>query len=370
LDQGHSDRHDVLSWLRVALVAHLPARALRALLGSFGTPDALLGASARDIAGVAGREAAHALARGADPALLEATLAWLEGANRHLVALGDPRYPPRLLQTADPPAVLYAAGRVELLAAPALAIVGSRNASTQGIGDAEALARALSEAGLTIVSGLALGIDAAAHRGGLAARGSSVAVMGTGPDVYYPSRNRDLAAALERDGCLVSEFPLGTPPRPGNFPCRNRLISGMSLGVLVVEAALPSGSLTTARSALEQDREVFAMPGSIHSTLSKGCHWLIKQGAKLVEGAEDVLAELRWEPPSPPAAAQGPAAERPAAERDPVLRAMGFAPMSLDQIAEQARLDVARVSARVSRLEIEGRVAALPGGMFQRVSRA
>ncbi len=370
MDQGHSDRHDTLSWLRVALVARVPALALRALLESFGTPDALLAAGTRDIASVAGPEAAQAFARGADPALLDTTLAWLHGANRHLVALGDPRYPPRLLQTADPPVALYVSGRVELLAAPALGIVGSRNASTQGIEDAEALARALSEAGLTIVSGLALGIDAAAHRGGLAARGSSIAVMGTGPDMYYPSRNRELAAALERQGCLVSEFPLGTPPRPGNFPRRNRLISGMSLGVLVVEAALPSGSLTTARSALEQDREVFAMPGSIHSTLSKGCHWLIKQGAKLVEGAEDVLAELRWEAASRPASTQPATAECPATERDPVLRAMGFAPMSLDQIAEQARLDVARVSACVSRLEIEGRVAALPGGRFQRVSRA
>ena len=193
-----------------------------------------------------------------------------------------------------PPPLLHVAGRAELLAAPAFAIVGSRNASTQGSRDAYQLALALSASGLPIVSGLAMGIDAAAHRGGLAERGSSIAVMGTGPDVCYPRDNAALAAALARDGALVSEFPLGTAPRAGNFPRRNRLISGMSRGVLVVEAALGSGSLTTARRALEQDRDVFAVPGSIHSPLSKGCHWLIKEGAKLVESAADVLLELGW----------------------------------------------------------------------------
>lgn len=352
----------MVAWLRLALVPDVPPKALRALLAACGTPQEILAARPGDIAAHAGVEAARAIAAGPDAALLEATLRWLEAGNHHLVALGDAHYPPRLLETDDPPCVLYVAGRLEMLAAPALAMVGSRNATAQGMRDAEAFARTLSAAGLAIVSGLALGIDAAAHRGGLAQAGSSIGIMGTGPDLYYPSGNRALAAALERDGCLISELPLRSPPRAWNFPRRNRLISGMSRGVLVVEAALPSGSLTTARCALEQGRDVFAMPGSIHSPLSKGCHWLIQQGAKLVECAEDVLGEIGWEARSAPGA---PVTIGVAS--DPVLDAIGFAPTSLDQVAQRTGMDVARLAARVTKLELEGRVAALAGGMLQRL---
>jgi len=353
-------REEAESWLRVTLPLGIPPSVLRALLRAMGGPAGVL--ARRDaVASLAGSEAARALLEGPDPTLVESTMRWLDQESHHLLTWGDSRYPALLLQIANPPPVLYVAGRLDLLAAPAFAIVGSRNATTQGAQDAHSLARALSAAGVTIVSGLALGIDAAAHRGGLAESGSSIAVMGTGPDVVYPAQNRDLAAALARDGCLVSEFPLGTAARAGNFPRRNRLISGMSKGVLVVEAALASGSLTTARRALEQNRDVFAVPGSIHSPLTKGCHWLIKEGAKLVENAGDILSELGW--PAQPA--NDCIDER--ASRDAVLDAMAFDPVSLEQLAERTGFAMPELAARITRLELQSRIAALPGGRFQRV---
>ena len=353
-------REEAESWLRVTLPLGIPPSVLRALLRAMGGPAGVL--ARRDaVASLAGSEAARALLEGPDPTLVESTMRWLDQESHHLLTWGDSRYPALLLQIANPPPVLYVAGRLDLLAAPAFAIVGSRNATTQGAQDAHSLARALSAAGVTIVSGLALGIDAAAHRGGLAESGSSIAVMGTGPDVVYPAQNRDLAAALARDGCLVSEFPVGTAARAGNFPRRNRLISGMSKGVLVVEAALASGSLTTARRALEQNRDVFAVPGSIHSPLTKGCHWLIKEGAKLVENAGDILSELGW--PAQPA--NDCIDER--ASRDAVLDAMAFDPVSLEQLAERTGFAMPELAARITRLELQSRIAALPGGRFQRV---
>ena len=361
MDSNRCSLEEALAWLRVTLVPRVPPAALRALLAARGTAQSVLDASSAEIAAIAGGEVARAFAAGPDPAQVEASVRWLQAENHHLVAMDDARYPASLLQVENPPPVLYAVGDVEWLASPAVAIVGSRNATAQGARDAEAFARALSAAGLAIVSGMALGIDAAAHRGGLAEGGSSIAVLGTGADVVYPAANRELASALERSGCMVSEFALGTPPRSGNFPRRNRLISGMSKGVLVIEAALGSGSLTTARCALEQGREVFATPGSIHSPLSKGCHWLIKEGAKLVECADDVLHEIGLDRA---ATAQAPDAPP---TRDPVLGAMGHAPVSLEQVAQRTGLDVVHLAARMCRLEIEGRVCALGGGIFQRV---
>jgi DNA processing protein len=213
------------------------------------------------------------------------------------------------------------------------------------------------------VSGLALGIDACAHEGALAGPGSSIALLGTGIETVYPRANTKLAQRLQAQGCLASDFEPGTPPHKGNFPARNRLISGLCRGVLVVEAALESGSLVTARSAVDQGREVFAMPSSIHSPLSKGCHWLIRQGAKLVENVEDILVELGAE------VRPQQQRERAAPPRDPVLDAMGFAPISLEQLATNCRAGVARVAEALSRLEIEGHVALLPGGLFQRTPR-
>jgi DNA processing protein len=257
---------------------------------------------------------------------------------------------------------LYVQGRVALLNAPAVGIVGSRNATGQGARDAESFAETLSKQGLTIVSGMALGIDAAAHRGGLRARGSSIAVLGTGADRIYPPRNRALAHQLAAEGALVSEFPLGTSPHKENFPQRNRLISGLSLGVLVVEAAVESGSLITAKCAVEQNRDVFAIPGSIHSPVSRGCHKLIKNGAKLVERAEDILDELNL--PHEVATKESIAGE----EGDPLLEAMGHGPASIDEIARRSGANVGAVAARICALEIEGRVAALASGLFQRLA--
>ena len=295
-----------------------------------------------------------------DPAQLDAALAWLEQPGNSLMTLGDTDYPAALLEIADPPAVLYCKGRRELLGRPALGIVGSRNATPQGLRDAEAFALALSNAGLTVVSGLALGIDAAAHRGGLAGAASSIAVIGTGLDRIYPARNKALAHELAKNGLIVSEFALGTPPLPGHFPRRNRLISGLSRGVLVVEAAPDSGSLITARVAAEQGREVFAIPGSIHSPLARGCHALIKQGAKLVESAADVLDELAWQQRlAPPVLPQN--------EPDPVLDALDGAPTTLDSLAQKTGLTLDALSAKLLALELDGRIAALPGGRYQKI---
>jgi DNA processing protein len=356
-----STRAEIASWLRLTLVPGVRLRDHRALLAAFGTPQQVLAVPRDDVARVCGDAVAHALAAGAKPPQVEHALQWLEEEQHHLVALGDAAYPQSLLTIGEPPTVLYARGRVELLNAPGVAIVGSRNATSQGIRDAEAFATALSAEGVCIVSGLAAGIDAAAHRGGIAQRGSSVAVMGTGADRLYPAANRELALEIERLGCLISEFPLGTPPEQGNFPRRNRLISGLSRGVLVVEAAIESGSLITARRAADQNRDVFAMPGSIHSALSKGCHDLIKQGAKLVESAEDILSELGF------ARNAGANPSTRSQQADPLLDAMGFAPLTMDEIASRTGFAAGALCASLSRLEIEGRVAALAGGLFQRL---
>ncbi|MFP5418392.1 MAG: DNA-processing protein DprA [Gammaproteobacteria bacterium] len=310
-----------------------------------------------------------ALQAGPDPAELDAAHAWLAQPGNSLMTLADTDYPPALLEIADPPAVLYCKGRRALLRQPALGIVGSRNATPQGVRDAEAFAHALSDAGLTIVSGLALGIDAAAHRGGLAGAGASIAVIGTGLDRIYPARNKALAHALAETGLIVSEFPLGTAPLPGHFPRRNRLISGLSRGVLVVEAAPGSGSLITARVATEQGRDVFAIPGSIHSPLARGCHALIKQGAKLVESAADVLDELAWlRPLSPPEPGgdKGRAASRDTAT-DAVLNALENAPITLDTLVQRTGLTLEALSAKLLALELDGQIASLPGGRYQKI---
>jgi DNA processing protein len=252
------------------------------------------------------------------------------------------------------------AGDSRLLSSQALAVVGSRNATPQGLKNARDFARVLSDAGLAIVSGLALGVDGEAHRGGLDGRGSTIAMLGTGIDVVYPARNRSLAQEISSRGAMVSEFPLGTEPHAGNFPRRNRLISGLARGCLVVEAALDSGSLITARLAADQGREVFAIPGSIHSPLSKGCHALIKQGAKLVESAQDVLEELG-------VATTAPATAKETAADKGLLEDMGFDPCDIDQLAGRSGLPVEAVSAMLLKLELDGKIASLPGGLYQRI---
>ena len=354
-------RADIAAWLRLTLTPGVSLAQQSALLEAFALPEQVFTAGVRQLNAVVGDACAAALLKGPAAGAVEAALKWIDAPNHHFLTRDDAAFPEALRQIACAPLALYVQGRVELLAGPAFAVVGSRNATIHGVRDAESFSHALSHAGFAIVSGLALGIDAAAHRGGLGARGSSVAFLGTGADRIYPKRNHDLAHALAENGALVSEFPLGTPPAAGNFPRRNRLISGLARGVLVVEAAVQSGSLITARLAAEQGRDVFAVPGSIHSPLSRGCHELIKEGAKLVEGAEDILSELNWHHASPPKAGVEPA-------RDPLLKAMGHAPVSIDQIAEHTGQPVSAIAARISLLELEGAVTPVAGGYFQRVA--
>ena len=354
------------SWLQLTLTPGLGPASLQRMLRQFGLPQAVLARKRAELAAFAAPAVLAALDSEAVAQAVARALAWAAQPGCALITLADETYPRLLLEIADPPALLYAQGRLELLARPALAVVGSRNATQQGEANAEALAKALSESGLTIVSGLALGIDAAAHRGGLAGAGSSIAVLGTGIDLTYPGRNAALAGEIAGRGLLVSEFPLGTPPAAQNFPRRNRLISGLARGCLVVEAALASGSLITARAAAEQGREVFAIPGSIHSPLAKGCHALIKSGAKLVESAEDVLAELAGFRPSGYASTTK---ETPSSSDTGLLAHMGHDPVDVDSLCRRAGMSAEQVSSELLRLELDGRVAALPGGLYQRLEK-
>jgi len=350
-----------LGWLKLSLVPGIGDRTLIQLVTAFGSPEAVLASGRSALTAYLTTKQIEALLGGPDIALLAQTQVWLTQEGHSLMTLADADYPSYLREIADPPPLLYCLGRRELLNRSCLGIVGSRNATPQGILDAEAFAAALSNAGLTIVSGMALGIDAAAHRGGLLGLGSSIAVVGTGLDRIYPARNKTLAHELAANGLIVSEFALGTPPIAGHFPKRNRIISGLSRGVLVVEAAPDSGSLITARIAAEQGRDVFAIPGSIHSPLSRGCHALIKQGAKLVESAQDVLEEMGWTITTPPLLTRTSAP-------DPVLVAMDAAPMTADSIAERCGLTLDALSAKLLMLELEGRVATLPGGRYQKLN--
>ena len=353
------------SWLHLTLTPGLGAVTVRELLKQFGLPENVLARKRAELARLVPAEALQALDSQSVARAVERALKWVSQPRCAVVTLADESYPKPLLEIADPPTLLYARGRIELLGRAALAVVGSRNATTQGERDAERFARAFSEAGLTIVSGLALGVDAAAHRGGLAAEGSTIAVLGTGIDFAYPLRNAALFEEIAEKGLLLSEFPLGTKAVAQNFPRRNRLISGLAQGCLVVEAAPASGSLITARAAAEQGREVFAIPGSIHSPLSKGCHALIKSGAKLVESAEDVLAELSA---FRRRGLVSTALPQPEPTEEPLLLHMGFDPIDVDSLCARARLPAERISAELLRLELAGRVAALPGGFFQRLS--
>lgn len=350
---------DLAAWIRLSLVPGLGGQGMRKLLGAFGLPQQVLATGRGALARVVSADIAARILSDADAAAIDAALEWAVADGHGLLTLADADYPQPLLETPDPPALLYLRGRRELLARPGLAIVGSRSATPQGTSNAEQFARAFSAAGLTIVSGLALGIDAAAHRGGLEAAGSTIAVLGTGADILYPQRNRALGERIAREGLILSEFALGTSPHASNFPRRNRVISGLARGCLVVEAALASGSLITARLAAEQGREVFAIPGSIHSPHSKGCHALIKQGAKLVESAQDLLQELGMHAEATPPAA---------APASGLLAQLGYDACDIDTLCARSGLTANVVSAMLLQLELDGKVASLPGGLYQRTS--
>lgn len=369
------------AWLRLERSAGIGPRTAATLLDAFGSLDAVFAADFPALAARVSPAQARALLQPPSEAtlrLLDATLAWLDAPGRHVLALGEPGYPDLLSRIPDPPLLLYIRGQARLLDGPALAIVGSRNASAQGRANAEAFAEALSGAGLCIVSGLALGIDAAAHEGALRRCGGTVAVVGTGPDQAYPPRNRALCERIATDGCIVSEYPVGTPPLPGNFPKRNRIISGLAAGVLVVEAAAQSGSLITARQAAEQGRDVFAIPGSIHATLAKGCHALIREGAKLVDTAQHVLEALAQSPLLALQAARLPAPDisltdikidnGPGSDADAaLLDGLGHDPVEPDILLARLGWSPGELSARLLMLELAGRVERLPGGLVQRI---
>ena len=352
---------ELASWLALNQIPGLGNEGLRRLLQAFGTPAQIFATSAHDLQQVVQPVIATTIIQGWDEATLAPITRWLADPQNHIVTLADPDYPQALLNISDPPLLLYVKGRLELLNHPALAIVGSRNATLQGLSNAEAFAQATSAAGLCIISGMAHGIDTAAHHGGLRKYGSSIGIVGTGLDKVYPAANRQLAHRLAQEGALISEFSLGTPPLAANFPRRNRLISGLSLGCLVVEASLQSGSLITARMALEQGRDVFAIPGSIHAPQTKGCHHLIKQGAKLVECAQDILEELGCFSVST-------TLQPSVLEEHPLLMHLGFDPVDMDSLSQRSGLTIGALSAILLQLELDGDVATLPGGLYQRIN--
>ena len=366
-----ADDADIAAWLRLTETPGVGPATCRTLLRAFGLPEAIFEATHDQLMRVVPHGTANALRRAPEPAvqeLISRTQAWARQPGNHIVTLADTRYPAALLETADPPSLLYVKGRVELLMRRTLAIVGSRNATPQGLADARRFAAALATSGYTIASGLALGIDAAAHEGALAAGaagGSTIAVIGTGADIVYPAAHRALAHRIAEHGVIVTELPLGTTVSAHQFPRRNRIIAGLARGVLVIEAATRSGSLITARLATEAGRDVFAVPGSIHSPLSKGSHQLIRQGAKLVESVADVLEELA--DPTVEGAPASVAREGEHEPVDPVLAALGFDAVLADDLAVRCSLDVAHLSARLLDLELAGAIVRLPGSRVQRL---
>jgi DNA processing protein len=385
------EHHELRAWLRLSLTDGVGNDAARRLLACFGSPAAIFAQAPTALASVVTPKQALALLHEPHEVAVQCvrTQQWLAhatpGVGHAVWTLGDHHYPEALLQLADPPLMLYAQGQLEASLGNAVAVVGSRNPTPQGAQTAEQFGQALSEAGLGVVSGLALGVDGAAHRGALrgartarSAHWRTVAVVGTGLDRVYPRQHQGLAADIAQQGVLLSEYPLGTPPLAANFPKRNRLIAALGLGTLVVEAALQSGSLITARMALDLGRDVLAVPGSIHSPQSHGCHALIRQGAKLVETAQDVIEELQLVSPQlslglgPAGDASNPSLGEHAITADtktpPLLAHLGFAPVSLDALQARCGLDTASLQAQLLTLELEGRVARLPGGLFQQLA--
>jgi DNA processing protein len=380
------ERAELAGWLRLSLTPGIGDATARKLLAAFGLPDGVFAqtdAALRQVVSSAQAEALQQVPQGLQ-ALIDQTWQWLQSADdgvttRRIATLGDAGYPASLLEMADPPLMLYvlgAAGFDLTQLQNSIAVVGSRNPTPQGATNARSFARALGDAGLPVVSGLALGVDGAAHQGALDAAGdmprlATVAVVGTGLDRVYPARHRDLAHRITLQGLIVSELPLGTPPLTQNFPKRNRLIAGLARGTLVVEAALQSGSLITARLASEQGKEVFAIPGSIHSPQSRGCHALIRQGAKLVESVNDILEELpssrTGSVATSPASSDEGADSTPAPE-DPLLDALGFDPVSLDALSARTGWSAAMLQAKMLELELDGHISRLPGGLFQRMA--
>ncbi len=363
-------------WLRLSRTPGIGSIALIALLEAFDSPENIVGAPHAQLAKVLGNNKADLFAITDEPNIErhQKDIEWLVEEDSHLVSILDDAYPDLLREIPDPPALLYIKGNPTVLSLPQLAVVGSRNPTHGGIANAKAFAGTLVSAGLLVTSGMALGIDAAAHIGALDAGGNSIAVTGTGIDRIYPAGNHALAHRIVEHGALVSEYPLATPPLRENFPRRNRIISGLSLGVLVVEAALRSGSLITARLANEQGREVFSIPGSVHSPQSKGCHQLIRQGAKLVETATDIMEELG------PLVATLRQVIETSGETNPVvvsedksanfelLEYLGFDPIDINTLVERSGLTPEAISSMLLKMELAGHVQVCAGGKYQRIN--
>jgi DNA processing protein len=363
--------HDVALWIALNQTPGLANAGVCQLLAKFGSPESIFNASLSQLREVVDDDIAQKIQKGVDVDAIAPTLQWLQKDNAHLVTLADSTYPQALLEISNPPAVLYAIGNLHWLNHPSIAMVGSRSATPQGEKNAEDFAQSLCNHGLCVVSGMALGIDGAAHRGAIKANGATIAVVGTGLDIVYPARHRDLAHKIAERGLIISEFPLGTPSKAQNFPRRNRLISGLSLGCLVVEANVASGSLITARLATEQGREVFAIPGSIHSPVAKGCHQLIKQGAKLVDHVQDILEELKIIQPSiSPFGLMGNIADSTTTSPEPntVLASMGFDAINFESLLALSGLTTEALSSMLMVLELEGKISSLSGGKFQRLA--
>lgn len=371
------NNNDHQFWIALHQIKGLGSAKLCKLLSQFGTPEDVFNASLSTLQSVVEPNIAERIYQGVDETAIQATLVWLEDNNNHLITLADETYPKQLLEISNPPAILYAKGNLEALKQPAIAIVGSRNATPQGIKNAQDFAENLANQRLCIISGMALGIDGAAHQGALKApkttAGATIAVVGTGLDIVYPARHRQLAHEIADNGLLLSEFPIGTPSKPQNFPRRNRIITGLSLGCLVVEANVGSGSLISAKLAAEQGREVFAIPGSIHSPVAKGCHALIKQGAKLVESSDDILSEIQFEKSQKTLKTISPNGSLPERANTPpeastVLDSMGFEPIAFDKILPLTGLTSNELSTMLTILELEGKIASVPGGQYQRLA--
>ncbi len=362
-------------WLLLLQATRPPATRAVALLRELGDVQALLAMHPAELqaAGLSA-ETCHRI-RHPDNAAVAACCAWLAADGRSLVPIGHASYPQLLTLLPDPPLALWVLGNPQILNEPQLAIVGSRNPTQGGLANARGFARALGEAGLTITSGLALGIDGAGHAGALDGDGATVAVLACGPDIIYPRQHQALARTITARGALISEYVPGTQPERHHFPCRNRLIAGLSVGTLVIEATRQSGSLITARLAGDYGREVFAIPGSIHNPMARGCHQLIRQGAKLVEEAADVLRELA--PQLAPYLAQAATSAPPSSVLDrldpsyaTLLETMGFDPVSIADLTKRSGLTAAELSSMLLVLELEGLVEALPGSRYSRIEKA
>ena len=355
-------------WLTLTLADGVGSKTMQALLNHYGSPYAAVKAPMSDLRRFVPEKAANDIINGTNAAAISATIKWQQEEGNSIITLADSHYPQMLLEIADPPALLYARGDVALLSLPAVAVVGSRNASAAGIRNTEIFARALAAAGCCIVSGLAQGVDTAAHRGALVA-GATIAVIGTGADIVYPRENRSLAQQVNNQGLMLSEFALGTKPLAGNFPRRNRIISGLARACLVVEATLKSGSLITAKLAAEYGRDVFAVPGSINSPLHRGCHQLIRQGAKLAENVKDILDDLNIDIPQQSDAARYEESRTAGAQTadSSVLTYINYQPTSIDDIAMRSGTSAEALLPALLELEIVGKIVATAGGGYQRV---